>query len=452
MVFKKCVKCGSLFEAGSNRALYCNDCKNKLNKPKSKSCLICGEKFIPKHASTKYCSDNCKLIAKSEYDRNYFRNKAINNSIIDLIFFEDNHDKNDIDSLKSSICRNCGKIFISSNDNQLYCSLNCVKDYLNKKNIKNSFKDINSNNKIYSFKEVYNKSFLFDKVKNYLKSINLNFECNYDKFKWFIDSNYNNMVLDFYIPNKNVAIMVNDTLNNNSTISNDNILPKEVNYQYNKSILCKNHDIQLIHIFDKDIDQLESLLHVLKHHKQYPNGVLYYKHDVFVKDFIKKYHRQHTCTVNYGGALCHPKTHEIIAAITFKKYKDTIHLDKLCYKTGIIVHKGLSTLMNNYISNESYKFPKNKKIVSFCDLTFNNGIGYEKAGFKVVSYNPNFFWTNGNKWLWRRTCQINNICKMFNLNRNDFSIKNGNIADQMMTKLGYVKVYDAGMNKYEFII
>lgn len=60
--------------------------------------------------------------------------------------------------------------------------------------------------------------------------------------------------LDFYLPEYNIAIEVNDTYSHNSTNTSygaDNITPK--NYHQNKVLECANRGIHLIHLYEWEI-------------------------------------------------------------------------------------------------------------------------------------------------------------------------------------------------------
>lgn len=75
-------------------------------------CKICGKKFTRKYNNEKYCSSECKNIAKKQQmklisSKTYTQNK-----------------KNT--SHKTSICKYCGKPFIKQHGNQKYCSKKCA--------------------------------------------------------------------------------------------------------------------------------------------------------------------------------------------------------------------------------------------------------------------------------------------------------------------------------------
>jgi hypothetical protein len=68
---KVCKVCNNEFVANSNRQLICDDCKAKAKVIKPIKCKWCGEEFVPKHKATKYCSVDCKVLAKLKYAKGY---------------------------------------------------------------------------------------------------------------------------------------------------------------------------------------------------------------------------------------------------------------------------------------------------------------------------------------------------------------------------------------------
>lgn len=72
MVEIKCNSCGKMFEARSNRQIYCSKtCRNRFvfynnevaRVGTEETCKICGGKFIRKHPKQIYCSQNCRRIS-----------------------------------------------------------------------------------------------------------------------------------------------------------------------------------------------------------------------------------------------------------------------------------------------------------------------------------------------------------------------------------------------------
>lgn len=105
----KCVCCGVTFTRETRNQRRCNNCKNipykviakdrrdnNCNKIKyTISCEICGKKFTTYYSYTKYCSEECREIARSKETIRH--------------------------------CARCGKEFRVSTFNRKYCSSECRK-------------------------------------------------------------------------------------------------------------------------------------------------------------------------------------------------------------------------------------------------------------------------------------------------------------------------------------
>lgn len=120
---KICIGCNETFEAyHPEKQKYCSILcgqkhKRELARGKParhkrtikldlKPCEQCGKEFKPRDETTKYCSTNCRDIARKII-------KEVN--------------------IKTKECKNCGKVFEYSSENQLHCSTQCKVEY-NRKN------------------------------------------------------------------------------------------------------------------------------------------------------------------------------------------------------------------------------------------------------------------------------------------------------------------------------
>ena len=80
----------------------------------TKKCKYCGEEFEAKDNREKYCSDECRKKTSNEYQREYKRkNPPIPKKI----------------PVRERVCQNpeCGKIFLTSRHNKIYCCDECKK-------------------------------------------------------------------------------------------------------------------------------------------------------------------------------------------------------------------------------------------------------------------------------------------------------------------------------------
>jgi hypothetical protein len=106
-----------------------------------------------------------------------------------------------------------------------------------------------------------NESYFESLIEDWLKSNNIAYIRN--KYYDFLrNKNENMMQLDFYIPNKRIAIEMNDNWSHNPEfmIKKGMSVDEAVNYEQIKSDLCAKQNIQLIHIYEKDLDNLDVIL------------------------------------------------------------------------------------------------------------------------------------------------------------------------------------------------
>lgn len=311
------------------------------------------------------------------------------------------------------------------------------------------FKKINDN----KFLEKYTKlNSIFSKkeelIKNWLENNNINYIWNKDK-NWEIIHPYE---VDFIIPDKKICIEMNDTWTHNVEFmmkyKNRN-LTEAKNYHNMKTELCEKNGYRLIHIFEKDLEDLDNMLNVLLPAKKINARDLKYKHDYEVKKFIIENHKQHTCNKKLGGALINNEG-EIVGAITFKKHLDNLVLEKLCFKKGYNVRGGASKLFKNYIKEANNKGTTEilgiNKIITYCDTTYHSGRVYEELGFKIDKVlKPMYFWVKNDEWIFRRSFQKHLLKKRFNLE--DEYIKT-HTEREICNELGYVSIYTSNQIKY----
>ena len=92
-------------------------------------CKVCGKEFQPNHGNQKYCSSECKTIAKNLLDHQYYKHKK-QEKIIELVE-----------------CEYCHETFIPTHGNQKYCSSNCQYHAELEKNAESRMKSYYRNKK-----------------------------------------------------------------------------------------------------------------------------------------------------------------------------------------------------------------------------------------------------------------------------------------------------------------
>lgn len=115
-----CETCGKDMGNCSPSRKYCSPgCERKARKIRAaekksgnirpKICPVCGKEFIPKR-NEKYCSPECFLEHKREYDRKRSKIKW---------------EKLRSGISKTGICKHCGKEFVKKSERQKYCTKEC---------------------------------------------------------------------------------------------------------------------------------------------------------------------------------------------------------------------------------------------------------------------------------------------------------------------------------------
>ena len=246
--------------------------------------------------------------------------------------------------------------------------------------------------------------------------------------------------LDIYIPDKKLAIEYNGIYWHNSNI-------KDKYYHLNKTNLCKDKDIQLLHIFETEWLYKQEIVKSIINSKLniYENKI--YARKCIIKDlpneeykeFLELNHIQGYISAKIKLGLFY--NNELVSCIGIGKSRfknNETELIRFCNKLNTTVIGGLSRLI---------KYSKVKELISYVDLRYFNGSGYEKAGFELESQSaPGYIYSNGKNILTRYQCQKH---KLFKLLGDKFD-KNLTEEENMLLS-NYYKIYDCGMLKYRKI-
>lgn len=90
---------------------------------------------------------------------------------------------------------------------------------------------------------------MYDKIRDFLDALPITYSTN--------DTSVDGVVLDFFIQDKKVGIVVNDFLNHNSTFSHNDSVPKSKKFHFDQTQLCSAKGIRLIHAWEHCV--IESL-------------------------------------------------------------------------------------------------------------------------------------------------------------------------------------------------
>ena len=189
----------------------------------------------------------------------------------------------------------------------------------------------------------------------------------------------NGKELDIYIPERKLAIEVNGLYYHCADY-------KDKNYHLEKTNLCKQKGITLIHIFDDyDLDKVHCLLdqYLLEEFK----SIKKYKIKEIDKDIAIKFIKDNSLikneemTIQLGLFI----NNEIISVLTFNKNEITNFSMNIKYNYSM---KELFSYLFEYF-NENYIF---KKIYKMVDLSYEDVNIYFNKNFKIKkTVNPDYF-------------------------------------------------------------
>jgi len=245
--------------------------------------------------------------------------------------------------------------------------------------------------------------------------------------------------LDIYIPEFNLAIEFDGLYwHSDKHLDND--------YHLNKTNLCKEKGIRLIHIFEDEWDFKKDIVKArIKHalnicdYKVYARECQVFEIDSLeCKEFLNNYHIQGNCqsSIKLGLYL----GEELVAVMTFGKSRFSKDYEwellRYCCIPNHNVIGGAGKLLKAF--ERGWK-PKN--IISYCDLRWGNGGLYKALGFEY-SHNskPAYQYFKENSLIRESRIKYQkhklvNILEEFNSSLSEY--KN-------MINHGYLRVYDCG--------
>lgn len=243
--------------------------------------------------------------------------------------------------------------------------------------------------------------------------------------------------LDLYIPSKHIAIEFNGTYWHSTKF-------KDKWYHQRKRLACEQNGIRLINIFEyiwhlkKDIilSELKALFFPLeKIHAR--KCIIKPLESVTCRNFLNANHIQGYVASKCALGLFYKD--ELLQCITVGKSrfnKNENELLRMCTKQGYRVNGGFSKLISHL--PKEY-FP----LVSYVDLDFHNGHGYDLIGFKYVHDTaPNYVYVKGDDIKTRYQAQKHKLHTFL-----QFFDKNLTEEENMLLNK-YCKIYNSGSKKF----
>jgi hypothetical protein len=225
------------------------------------------------------------------------------------------------------------------------------------------------------------------------------------------------------------------------------------NYHIDKTNLCRENGIRLIHVFEDDFDYkldiVKSIINnILGNSKKiYARKTILKKIESkeIVKEFLDKNHLQGFVNSNHNYGLYH--NGELVSLMTFMKVRKVISKNQLdnqyelvrfCNKLGYSVVGGASKMFKNFIKDISPS-----SVISYCDISWANGDLYKNLGFNFEKLTkPNYHYIiNGIRENRIKYQKHKLVKKGFNdkLTEND-----------IMNQMGYFRIYNCGNEKYVY--
>lgn len=255
-----------------------------------------------------------------------------------------------------------------------------------------------------------------------------------------IKDDTSNLQLDFYIPDKRLALEFNGDYWHSVNTGRD------PNYHLNKTQLCQKNNIRLIHIFEyewlskKDIIKsiISSALDI------YETKIYARKCEIKEVDskearqFLDENHLQGFISSKYRiGLYFENQLVQLLCFGNSRFKKDETELLRMCTKLNTQVIGGFSKLL---------KHSKINNFVSYVDLSKFNAEGYFENNFEIMGQSqPNYKYLKGEKVLNRFNAQKHKLQKLLGSDFNKSKTESQNMQDT-----GWWKVYDCGNLKLKF--
>ncbi len=267
-------------------------------------------------------------------------------------------------------------------------------------------------------------------------------------FTWLQSEGFNvtrgrihNLELDIFLPSENIAIEYNGLY-----WHSEERLGRT--YHLNKTQLCIEKGIRLIHIFEDEWYFKQTLLktkilHILNKTREV--AVFARKTTICnptneeTTKFLTDNHIQGPCKASIYIGLKY--LDDLVAIATFSKsrFKDNDGYELVRYSTSCKLVGGLGKILKAF----HYKYPEITRLVSYSDLRWSVGNIYNKLGFTLESTSPpGYFWCKGLLRLNRQTFMKHKLEKILPI------FDSSKTEEENCLNNGYFKVFDCGHQKW----
>jgi hypothetical protein len=253
--------------------------------------------------------------------------------------------------------------------------------------------------------------------------------------------------IDFYLESLGIGFEMNGLYyHSEKFLDND--------YHKSKWENCLDKKINLIQIFEDEWKNRKNIIKEIILNKLNPKKESIYArkcqvhlidNDIY-KYFVENYHIQGYSAAKIRLGLFYEN--ELVQVMSFSSNRKSLgsnsvdgnyEMIRLCSMLKYRIIGGSNKLLNYFEKNF-----KPNKITSYCDNRYFTGKSYTDMGFELVKITkPNYFYIKQN--------EIKRYNR-FNF-RKDRLVKLGldinSTEKELMTKLGYLRIYDAGNKKFE---
>lgn len=209
---------------------------------------------------------------------------------------------------------------------------------------------------------------------------------------------------DFYLPERGLAFELSPLATHNSNNYQHYGLtsaePKPINYHYHKWLIAQRAGINLITLFEKQLDpqvwttktvpMVTRLVQGYAPRTVYARNVIIRQLDrprTIVDEFLDKYHMDGKTSVKYRYGLYTKSTNELVGVATFglptvPKYKQAnlLELKRLAFKSDVQVRYGISKIISHVLKDHA----DYAGILTFSNNNMGYGRGYQQAGFELL--------------------------------------------------------------------
>lgn len=211
----------------------------------------------------------------------------------------------------------------------------------------------------------------------------------------------NGKEIDVFVPSKSIGFECDGLRWHNE-------LHKDKNYHLDKTKLCNEKGIRLIHIFEDEWDEKKDIVKSrIRNLLGMTEKTIYARNCTITEvpgsealNFMNENHLQGRVPSKYYYGLYYNS--ELVSLISFgfkrKNLGSTMkegefELLRFCNKKDTNVVGGASKLLKYFIKKENPR-----EITSYCDLRWSDGSLYEKLGFTLDHVSqPNYFYVVGNR-------------------------------------------------------